>query len=153
MYDSFGSWLSGVHGFWNFREAEPLKVRAERIINMVAGLITKKKTLPIAFFPAQLCLNISENFRKITLPACTSFLLPKRPEVTPPQIGNEPSMYDWLTCLISWKRKRRTIGFANVVNFYMYYVLRVNKLWKYSLFSFVCHCLSLIATSKGWKFS
>lgn len=44
MYDSFGSWLSGVHGFWNFREAEPLKVRAERIINMVAGLITNKKT-------------------------------------------------------------------------------------------------------------
>ena len=44
ILDWFGSWLSGVHRFWTFKEAQPLKVRTELNVNMIAGLITKKKT-------------------------------------------------------------------------------------------------------------
>ena len=65
-------------------------VLAERIINMVPGLISKKKL----YYRCFLCCR-----------SVQKWLLHKS--------GTSKCMCDWLTCLISWKRKRRTIGFAN----------------------------------------
>ena len=139
MYDSFGSWLSGVHGFWNFREAEPLKVRAERIINMVAGLITKKKLNYRCFLCAIIFLHLWK--LKENDDTCMYILSVAEASRSDSSTSRKRAIYVWLTHLpyfLETENKNYRLCKLCIL------VLRVNKLWKYSLCSFVCHCLSLI---------